>query len=183
MRHRPLSEGGGCDIQRHRMEAGRNGMEAGRNWVERDGTGWKWKWHRPPSDGRVGVQSLGNGGPQGVAYATSGPGSSIPCHPSKAGAPEGGGIFGNRVTHMAETETDIAKMAPDALVTEIEHTRTELARTIDEIADRVSPAKVAQRTAGQVRARISQVDPLIGGAVALAGVSVACYFIWRRLRK
>jgi hypothetical protein len=91
---------------------------------------------------------------------------------------------------MAETETatgtanaDTAKLAPRVLVTEIERTRAELARTIDEIADRVSPSKVAERTSREVRARISQVDPLVGGAVALAAVSVTCYVIWRRLRK
>lgn len=88
-----------------------------------------------------------------------------------------------RVTDMAETETDTAKLAPDALLTEIERTRAELARTIDEIADRVSPSKVAQRTSDRVRERIGQIDPLIGGAVALAAVSVTCYVIWRRLRK
>jgi hypothetical protein len=82
-----------------------------------------------------------------------------------------------------DTDTDTAKLAPSALVTEIERTRTELARTIDEIADRVSPAKVARRASEQLGARISQVDPLIGGAVALAAVSVSSYLIWRRLRK
>jgi hypothetical protein len=82
-----------------------------------------------------------------------------------------------------DTDTDTAKLAPSALVTEIERTRTELAQTIDEITDRVSPAKVAQRTSEQLRVRISQVDPLIGGAVALAAVSVTSYLIWRRLRK
>lgn len=84
---------------------------------------------------------------------------------------------------MAETETDTAKLAPSALVTEIERTRADLARTIDEIADRVSPSKVAQRASREVRVRISQVDPMIGGALALAAVSVTSYLIWRRLRK
>jgi hypothetical protein len=84
---------------------------------------------------------------------------------------------------MAETETDTAKLAPKALVTEIERTRGELARTIDEIADRVSPSKVAERASDRVRERIAQIDPLIGGAVALAAVSVTCYVIWRRIRK
>jgi hypothetical protein len=86
---------------------------------------------------------------------------------------------------MAETEieTDTAKLAPKALVTEIERTRGELARTIDEIADRVSPSKVAERTSERVRERIAQIDPLIGGAVALAAVSITCYVIWRRIRK
>ena len=84
---------------------------------------------------------------------------------------------------MAETETDTAELAPNALVTEIERTRAELAQTIDEIADRVTPSKVAQRASQQIRTKISQVDPLVGGAVALAVVSVASYLIWRRIRK
>jgi hypothetical protein len=82
-----------------------------------------------------------------------------------------------------DTDTDTEKLAPNALVTEIERTRTELAETIDEIADRVSPGKVALRASEQVRMRISQVDPLIGGAVALAAVSVTSYLLWRRIRK
>jgi len=93
------------------------------------------------------------------------------------------GHLRNRVTHMAETETDSSKLAPDALVGEIERTRADLARTIDEIADRVSPSNVARRATDRVRERISQIDPLVGGAVALAAVSVTCYLVWRRLRK
>ena len=85
---------------------------------------------------------------------------------------------------MAETETDdTSKLAPNVLVGEIERTRADLARTIDEIADRVSPSNVARRATDDVRGRISQIDPLIGGAVALAAISVTCYMVWRRLRK
>ena len=61
--------------------------------------------------------------------------------------------------------------------------RQELARTIDAISDRVSPSKVARRTSAQVRDRLRQVDPLIGGAVALAAVGVTCYLVWRRLKR
>jgi hypothetical protein len=82
---------------------------------------------------------------------------------------------------MAETQTESAK--PQELVTEIERTRAELARTIDEISDRVSPSKVAQRTADRVRQRITNIDPLVGGAAALAVVGVTCFLVWRRLRK
>ena len=82
---------------------------------------------------------------------------------------------------MAETES--SKLPPHALVTEIERTRTDLARTIDEIADRVAPSNVARRATDQIRERISQIDPLVGGAIGLAAVSITCYLIWRRLRK
>ena len=84
---------------------------------------------------------------------------------------------------MAESETDTANLAPRELVTEIERTRMELTRTIDEIADRVSPSKVAQRASARVREQINQIDPLVGGAVVLAAVSVTCYLIWRRVRR
>jgi hypothetical protein len=84
---------------------------------------------------------------------------------------------------MAESETDTANLAPRELVTEIERTRMELTRTIDEIADRVSPSKVAQRASARVREQINQMDPLVGSAVALAAVSVTCYLIWRRVRR
>jgi hypothetical protein len=78
---------------------------------------------------------------------------------------------------------DSGKMGQAKLVTEIEKTRADLAHTIDAITDRVTPSRVAQRTALEVRSRLSQVDPLIGGAVVLAAVSVTCYLVWRRLRR
>ena len=89
---------------------------------------------------------------------------------------------------MADTDIktrgdDPADLAPTALVGEIERTRANLARTIDEIADRVSPGNVARRTTERAKERLSQVDPLIGGAVALAAVSVTCYLVWRKFRK
>jgi hypothetical protein len=87
---------------------------------------------------------------------------------------------------MADTEIetrDEPARPPKELVGEIERTRANLAKTIDEIADRVSPANVAKRTADSVKVRLSQIDPLIGGAVALGVVSVTCYLVWRKLRK
>jgi hypothetical protein len=47
----------------------------------------------------------------------------------------------------------------------------------------VNPGNVARRTTERVKERISQIDPLVGGAVALAAVSVTCFLIWRRLRR
>ena len=89
---------------------------------------------------------------------------------------------------MAQTDIEASGGAPDdlspnALVDEIERTRADLARTIDEIADRVAPRNVARRTVDQAKERISQVDPLVGGAVALGVVSVVGFFVWRKLRK
>ncbi len=87
---------------------------------------------------------------------------------------------------MAETDIETRgaeKLPPNALVGEIERTRANLARTIDEIADRVTPANVVKRATDRAKDRLSQVDPLVGGAVALAAVSVSCYLIWRKLRK
>ncbi|MGH2927425.1 MAG: DUF3618 domain-containing protein [Solirubrobacteraceae bacterium] len=88
---------------------------------------------------------------------------------------------------MAETDIDTrpagqADLPPNALVGEIERTRADLARTIDEITDRVSPANVARRTTEAAKERLRRVDPLIGGAVALAAASVTCYLIWRKVR-
>jgi len=87
---------------------------------------------------------------------------------------------------MAESEIETKNAEPTApteLVDEIERTRANLAQTIDQIANRVAPANVARRALDQAKERLSQVDPMVGGAVALAAVSVTCYFIWRKLRK
>jgi hypothetical protein len=88
---------------------------------------------------------------------------------------------------MAETDIETkgaeSASAPGELVSDIERTRADLAKTIDEIADRVSPRNVVRRTTEVAMGRISQVDPRVGGAVALAAVSVTCFFIWRKLRK
>ena len=46
---------------------------------------------------------------------------------------------------MAEANREVAVRDPDALVTEIERTRENLARTVDQLADRLSPANLAHR--------------------------------------
>jgi Protein of unknown function (DUF3618) len=88
---------------------------------------------------------------------------------------------------MAETDIEIKgnqpTPPPGELVGEIERTRADLAKTIDEIADRVSPGNVVRRTSERAVERLSQVDRRVGGAVALAAVSVTCFLIWRKLRK
>lgn len=54
---------------------------------------------------------------------------------------------------------------PEELEREIERTREELARTIDALADRVSPSNVVHRTGSRVREEIQQVAVTIGSIV------------------
>ncbi len=108
---------------------------------------------------------------------------------------------------MADTDAAPAAPDPETLVTEIERTRDDLARTIDAIADRVNPASNARRAmqrvrahaaridkqareqAGQVdkrvRERAGQVDKRYAAAAAGAVVVIvgaAAFLIWRRRR-
>ena len=85
---------------------------------------------------------------------------------------------------MADAETDAKPVDQDELVAGIEQTRLQLARTIDAIADRVSPQKNVSRALEQVRQRVSRVDPLIAGAAAGAVlVSVTVIFLVRRRKR
>jgi hypothetical protein len=85
---------------------------------------------------------------------------------------------------MAEADTDAKPVNQDALVADIDRTRAELARTIDAIADRVSPKKNVHRVREQFRQRASQIDPLMAGAAAAAvAVGVTTLFLVRRRRK
>ncbi len=85
---------------------------------------------------------------------------------------------------MADADTDAKPVDQDALVADIDRTRTELARTIDAIADRVSPKKNVSRVMDQVRQRAGQIDPLVAGAgAAVVVVSVTALFLFRRRRR
>jgi hypothetical protein len=85
---------------------------------------------------------------------------------------------------MADADIDAKPVNQDALVADIDRTRAELARTIDAIADRVSPKKNVHRVMEQVRQRASQIDPLMaGGAAAVVVVGVTALFLVRRRRK
>ena len=85
---------------------------------------------------------------------------------------------------MADAETDAKPVDQDTLVADIEQTRVQLARTIDAIADRVSPQKNLSRVLEQVRQRASRVDPLIVGAAAgVVLVSVTVVFLVRRRKR
>jgi hypothetical protein len=84
---------------------------------------------------------------------------------------------------MADAETDSKPVDQDALVADINRTRTELARTIDAISDKVSPKKNVQRVTDQVRERVSQIDPVMAGAAAAAVVIGVTVLLLLRRRK
>ena len=86
---------------------------------------------------------------------------------------------------MADPDTEAKPVDQETLVADIDRTRTELARTIDAISDRVSPRKNVQRAADRLRERVSQVDPVVAGAAAAAvvvGVTVLILLRHRRNR-
>ena len=85
---------------------------------------------------------------------------------------------------MADAETDAKPVNQDELVADIDRTRAELARTIDAIADRVSPKKNADRAMAELRLRAGQIDPLMAAAAAAAVViSVGVLFMVRRRKR
>ena len=85
---------------------------------------------------------------------------------------------------MAEAKDTVATRDPDALVKEIERTRESLARTVDELAERVSPANVTHRALDRVREQLQRPEARIaGGALAaLTVIGVAAYLVRRRHR-
>ncbi len=89
---------------------------------------------------------------------------------------------------MADADTDAKPVNQDALMADIDRTRTELARTIDAISDRVNPKKNIDRALEQVRQRAgqraAQIDPLMAGAAAAAVIlGVTALFLWRRRKR
>jgi hypothetical protein len=83
-----------------------------------------------------------------------------------------------------EPKQDSKQVSQDVLVADIERTRENLARTIDAISDRLSPANAARRAADKARERVAAIDPVVaGGAVVVAaGVAVAWLLLRRRKR-
>ena len=84
---------------------------------------------------------------------------------------------------MADAETESKPVNQHALLADIDRTRTELARTIDAISDRVSPKKNAQRVADQLRGRAVQINPVMAGAAAAAVVIGVSVLLLLRRRK
>jgi Protein of unknown function (DUF3618) len=77
----------------------------------------------------------------------------------------------------------VAKRDSDEIVAEIERTRQNLARTIDSLADRVSPANNVRRLRERAAEEMSKPQvQLAVAAVALAATGFAIYRIWGRRR-
>jgi Protein of unknown function (DUF3618) len=82
---------------------------------------------------------------------------------------------------MAEANGEVAMRDPDQLVVQIERTRENLARTIDTLTERVSPANIAKRAMSKVLDQASRPEVQIGVA-AVTVVTVTLVVWWRRRR-
>jgi Protein of unknown function (DUF3618) len=88
------------------------------------------------------------------------------------------------VTEGTVAKSDAAKNDPDALVAQIEHTREDLARTIDALADRVSPAGNVRLLRTKVMEQLSKREVQLGvAAVGAAVVGLAVLSVWARRRR
>jgi len=77
----------------------------------------------------------------------------------------------------------VSRRDSDAIVAEIERTRQNLARTIDSLADRVSPASNVRRLRERAAEQIGRPEVRIAVlAVALAATGVTIYRMWGRRR-
>lgn len=77
-----------------------------------------------------------------------------------------------------------ARRDPDAIVADIDATRESLARTIDELTERVSPANNVRKLRERVAEQAGRMDvQLAAAAVGLAVVGYTIYRIWGRRRK
>jgi hypothetical protein len=78
----------------------------------------------------------------------------------------------------------VAASDPEALLAQIEHTRADLARTIDQLADRVSPASNIRMLRDRASSELSRPQVRVGmavGGAALLGL-VALRLLSRRRR-
>ena len=84
---------------------------------------------------------------------------------------------------MAGEDQSPKAIAQETTISDTEQAREDLARTIDAITDKVSPANVARRTADKLRQRVQAVDPKLAAAGAVVVVAgVVALVVWRRRR-
>jgi Protein of unknown function (DUF3618) len=77
----------------------------------------------------------------------------------------------------------VAKRDSDQIVADIERTRQNLARTIDSLADRVSPSSNMRRVREQAAEQLSKPEVQLAIlAAALAATGLTIYRIWGRRR-
>ncbi len=78
-----------------------------------------------------------------------------------------------------------APQSPDALVDDIEHTRDQLAQTIDALVDRAHPKNVAQRQLARVKAQFVGPDgsPRLDQIAKAAGVVVGFVVVVVAIRR
>jgi hypothetical protein len=87
------------------------------------------------------------------------------------------------VTGTVTTNGKVPKRDSEDIVAEIERTRQNLARTIDSLADRVSPAGNARRLRERATEELSKPEiQLAVAAVVLATAGIMIYRIWGRRR-
>jgi energy-coupling factor transporter ATP-binding protein EcfA2 len=87
------------------------------------------------------------------------------------------------VSGKAAANGRVAKRDSDEIVAEIERTRQNLARTIDSLADRVSPASNVRRLRERAAHEFSRPEVQLAAiAAALAATGFAVYRIWGRRR-
>jgi hypothetical protein len=81
-------------------------------------------------------------------------------------------------------EGAVAKGDPDVLVAQIERTREDLARTIDSLADRVSPAGNVRMLRAKVAEQAARPEVQLGAAaVGAAVIGLAILRMWARHRR
>jgi Protein of unknown function (DUF3618) len=84
---------------------------------------------------------------------------------------------------MAEANGEVALRDPDVLVKEIERTRESLARTIDTLTQRVSPANVTRRAVSRALDEVSRPEVQLAAGAAVATVAALAFLVWRRRRR